>query len=1091
MTAGVRKIGTYAALLAAVALFVASLGIAAARLLRIEQDVARDFGENLTWAVSQSELELMRFLSALDRAKAGATEAGDGAVARRFDLLWSRVALLREGEMGARLATIDGVRRTVDDAAAVLADLDPLLARLGPTDAAEVERRLMPLLPRLHEAAVWTMQAELDRLVSRGEERRSAMLGVFAHLAALVVSGGILTLLLIREIRSTQRLTTTARFAEMEARTNEQRFRDIVDAASDWVWETGPDHRLTYVSEQILELSGEEPRDVLGKTRSDMRLPDDLDDANWAEHQATLDARRPFRDFVFPYHDREGRRHFCRIHGKPVFGADGTFHGYRGTGSDITERVLAEQTLKESEDRFRTIAEGVPLPVIIARMDKPLILFVNARATETFALQVGSGGEAIQACYVRPDDRKRLLSIVDRDGRIDAFEVEFRRADGQAFWALVSARTLTYKGEAAIMTAVTDIADRRRMEEALRESEARLAAFLQHAPVNMFLKDTAGRYLMANPELTKIFRRPVSDLLGRTAADFLDPETAAQVAKRDRTVLTTGTATVQEMHLPGLQDYSWSLIIRFPIRDAAGRITHIGGFDVDITWIKEAERRLRDSEQRFRRLAEAHPVPVVVIALDEGACIFASPPLAELLTVPLDELLGRPLHGFFADSSCADRILDSIRNEHSLNGIEVLLRAADGREFWAALDARLIDLDGRPAAVVGMTDLTERKRAEAEIERQRETLHQSEKLAALGSLLAGVAHELNNPLSVVVGHATMLQELAPDAPSRDRAAKIKAAAERCARIVRTFLAMARKKPQERGPVRLDTVIEGVLEILAYGLRTSGIEVERALDPTLPPVFGDGDQLHQVIMNLIVNAQQALQGHPPPRRLRVAARALGGEICVEVADNGPGIEPDILKRIFDPFFTTKPMGLGTGIGLSVCHSIVQAHGGRIEVDSRPGAGTTFTVRLPVSDAPDQPAATEMRAASAGRAARILVVDDEPEIGELLAEMLAHEGHEATVVSNGRAALEWLASQSTDLIISDLRMPEMDGATLYRELAARRPELLHRILFITGDSLSPDLTQFLAETGVPVIEKPYDLRDVARQVEAKLELKQLNQ
>ncbi|WP_109120862.1 ATP-binding protein [Azospirillum sp. TSO22-1] len=840
---GVRKVGTYAALLAGVVLFVASLGIAGARLHRIEQDIAKDFGENVTWAVSQSELELMRFLAALDRA--GKT-AAEGELARRFDLLWSRVALLREGELAARLDTVDGARRTVEDAAAALADLDPLLSRLNPaaaTDVAEVERRLAPLVPRLHEAAVWTMQSELDRLASRSEERRSAMLEVFAHFVALVVSGGVLTLLLIREIRGTQRLTAAARLAETEARASEQRFRDIVEAASDWVWETGPDHRLTFVSEQMTELSGEEPRDVLGRTRMDMRLPDDGDDANWTAHLATLDARQPFRDFVFPYHDRAGRRRFCRIHGKPVFSADGRFAGYRGTGSDITERVLAEQTLKDSEDRFRSIAEGVPLPVMIARMDEPVILFANARATETFGLRAGSGTEAIRACYRQPDDRDRLLALVGRVGRTDAFEAELRRADGQPFWALLSSRTLVYKGEAAIMTAVTDIADR--------------------------------------------------------------------------------------------------------------------------------------------------------------------------------------------------------------------------------------------------------KRTEAEIAQQRERLHQSEKLAALGSLLAGVAHELNNPLSVVVGHATMLQELAPDAASRARAGKIKAAAERCARIVRTFLSMARKKPQERGPVRLDAVIDGVLEILAYGLRTSGIEVVRAIEPALPQVFGNADQLHQVFMNLIVNAQQAMQGHPPPRRLRVAARVDGGDIRVEIADNGPGIPPDIVMRIFDPFFTTKPLGLGTGIGLSVCHGIVEGHGGGVEVDSRPGQGATFIVRLPLSDAAIQPIAVTQALAPPGRTARILVVDDEPDVGELLAEMLAHAGHEATVVSNGRAALDWLAGQPTDLIISDLRMPEMDGATLYRELAARRPELTERILFITGDSLSSDLMQFLADTGASVIEKPYDLQDVARQVESKLALKQLNQ
>src|ERR687892_331400 len=242
-------------------------------------------------------------------------------------------------------------------------------------------------------------------------------------------------------------------------------------------------------------------------------------------------------------------------------------------------------------------------------------------------------------------------------------------------------------------------------------------------------------------------------------------------------------------------------------------------------------------------------------------------------------------------------------------------------------------------------DITERKRIEAELDRQSALLHQNEKLSALGSLLAGVAHELNNPLSLVVGYAGLLEEMAPDSATKERAIKVRVAADRCARIVRTFLAMARNKPRAPSSVQLNQVVEDALDIVAYGLRTADIAVERALAPDLPPVHGDADQLHQVLANLLVNAQQALQTVPLPRRLRAATGSDGEAVWVAIVDNGPGIPPSIVNRIFDPFFTTKPQGVGTGVGLSVSHGIITAHGGQILVESEPGAGSTFTVRVP--------------------------------------------------------------------------------------------------------------------------------------------------
>jgi nitrogen-specific signal transduction histidine kinase/ActR/RegA family two-component response regulator len=405
------------------------------------------------------------------------------------------------------------------------------------------------------------------------------------------------------------------------------------------------------------------------------------------------------------------------------------------------------------------------------------------------------------------------------------------------------------------------------------------------------------------------------------------------------------------------------------------------------------------------------------------------------------------------------------------------MRRGDGTPFWTAFTSKLITFEGKEAVVAAYADLTEKKRAEAELERQREALLQNEKMSALGSLLTSVAHELNNPLSVVVGQATMLEELSSGSPEAARSAKIRAAADRCARIVKTFLAMARSKPPERREVQVNEVIRAALEIAAYGLNSTGAQIELQLAPDLPPLWADADQLHQVFTNLIINAKQAMQSIAGPRRLTVRSWPKNEAVMIEVADTGPGIAPEMAERIFEPFFTTKPQGVGTGIGLSVSKRIVSAHGGEISLASSKEGGARFLILLPLAKDPPAGAAEKPPhvVASAARA-RVLVVDDEPEIGEVLAEILRLDGLVVDVATGGRNAIQRLEQVAYDLVISDLRMPDLDGPALYRELERSWPHLTRRIVFVTGDTLSVDTSEFIAASGAPVIEKPFDAQRI---------------
>lgn len=413
--------------------------------------------------------------------------------------------------------------------------------------------------------------------------------------------------------------------------------------------------------------------------------------------------------------------------------------------------------------------------------------------------------------------------------------------------------------------------------------------------------------------------------------------------------------------------------------------------------------------------------------------------------------------------------------------LELPAMRADGSEFPVEISIHKMEAAGRLWFTAYLRDLTELRTAEAEATRQRERAHQAEKMSALGSLLAGVAHELNNPLSVVVAQSTMLRETAAEPKLAQRAERIHAAAQRCGRIVKTFLAMVRQQPPERREVDLNAVAAAALELAAYGLRSAGVEVETRLAPDLPRISADGDQLQQVVANLLVNAQQAMADRPEPRRLVIETRRDGAGVLLAVEDNGPGVPEELRERIFEPYFTTKPLGAGTGVGLAVCRNIVTGHGGTLTLEAGAMGGARMAVRLPRGEAAAAEPAADQRAAGAGRA---LVVDDEPEVAAALAEMLERDGYDVAVAGTVAEAEGLLRRGGLDLVFCDLRMPGGGGLAVHRAAAAAAPRLGRRFIFVTGDTVAGPQT--LREHGlsgeVGVIEKPFMPEDVARAVAA---------
>jgi len=497
-----------------------------------------------------------------------------------------------------------------------------------------------------------------------------------------------------------------------------------------------------------------------------------------------------------------------------------------------------------------------------------------------------------------------------------------------------------------------------------------------------------------------------------------------------------------------------------------------------------AEASLRKSEERLRMALEGAELGTWDYDLNtlEG---WWSPRTCEIFGIPYTGYVEPELRFTLVHPDDMERYLREV-DEAVYAGrpfsIEYRIIRPDKQVRWVVLRGVVHnDDEGRPARSNGISiDVTDRKLAEerlsesqAQLERSREALYQSEKMMALGSLLAGVAHELNNPLAVVVAHATMLEEEAEGTPHASDATKIRTAAERCARIVQSFLAMARQKPPERRATDANRLIASALDLAGYSLRTAGVEVITELATELPPLRVDPDQLHQVLSNLIVNAQQAMLERDGPRQLRIVSRHADDAVEIEVADTGAGIPQHLQRRIFEPFFTTKPQGAGTGIGLSYSMGVIEAHGGTLQLADTSPEGSRFRLRVPVGQPADGEGEVVAGEGSAKASLRglALVIDDETALAEVLARMLRSEGYEVKVAGSGQEAQAMLSERDVDLILSDLRMPGMDGPAFFSWLQRERPHLAGRIVFVTGDTLGIEAVRFLARAGRPFIEKPF--------------------
>ncbi len=496
---------------------------------------------------------------------------------------------------------------------------------------------------------------------------------------------------------------------------------------------------------------------------------------------------------------------------------------------------------------------------------------------------------------------------------------------------------------------------------------------------------------------------------------------------------------------------------------------------------RDAERERGASEARFRAIMET-ATEGVVAADEEGRVEYANPAAEQMFGYSEDELVGKTLLDLMPERfhqahvhGLAQYVTTGIAKMVGRT-VEVMGRRRDGSEFPIDLSLGTWTSQGRVHFAGIMRDVTERKKVEAQ-------LLVADRMVAVGTLSAGVAHEINNPLAAIIGNLDLamrdLADLLDDHGElvnllriREELVDARDAADRVRKIVRDLRVFSRGEDEQPGPVDVEHVMESTLRMAWNEIRHRARLVKQYAG--VPPVEASEARLGQVFLNLIMNAAQAMtEDRAATNEIRITTAVDKERVVIEVADTGSGIPPDVMKRLFTPFVTTKPVGVGTGLGLSICHRIVTSFGGEISVDSKVGKGTKFRIALPFASEPISVAARSAPASSTPRRrGRILVVDDEPLVAKVVSRSLASD-HEVIGLERSAEALELVrAGQRFDVILCDLMMPEMSGIDFYQALCDFAPEQASAVVFLTGGAFTPRARRFLDEVPNRWLEKPFD-------------------
>jgi PAS domain S-box-containing protein len=791
-----------------------------------------------------------------------------------------------------------------------------------------------------------------------------------------------------------------------------------------------------------------------------------------------------------------------------------------GTFQDITERKRLHEALVESVEQYRAIFENALEGFFqstpegrFVRVNQALARMCGYDSPEEMVAAVTDIG---RQHYGSPEQRAKFAALLTERGVVENFEHSARRKDGSTFWVSVSARAVKdadgrivyYEGSHI------DVDERKRAEQRLLDATEQYRSLFDTSTNAILIRDRSGVITMANRAAVSLLgAKREEDLLGRTYLEFVHPDDRALSAARIQRIfeIAADPGSVTQQDAAAIRPREHRMLTlggdTIEVESTGVAFHHKGEFFIqgifrDITDRRRAEQKLRETEKKYRELAES--LPQVIFEIDaQGNLIYLNQKGYELFGYAPEDLAGgfNTLEAFVPEDRerVARNIALNLQGQRQGKSEYTVMRK-NGSTVPVEIHSERV-LRGETAVGIRgvLLDLTPTRRAREERERLEAQLQQAQKMEAIGALAGGIAHDFNNILSAIIGYTelAMLNEGAGSCDAELKQALL--AANRARDLIKQILAFSRQTDEERMPIRVGLVTKECVKFLRATI-PSTIEIRTRIDEKAGTVLANSVELHQIIMNLCTNALHAIGERggtleitvaetriEPARRQEAIGLEAGPYVRVSVRDSGGGIPPEILGKIFDPYFTTKEKGVGTGLGLAVVHGIVRKSGGTIQVESVPGQGSTFHILLPRVEQPSMPI-VEPVGVPVGGSERILFVDDEMMLAGIAQQMLKKLGYDVVARTSPVEALELFKAKPGhfDLVVTDQTMPGMTGDALARELMRIRPGL--PIIICTGYSQSIDERK-AAEMGIRgFVMKPILIHQIAAAVRRALELPQ---
>lgn len=795
---------------------------------------------------------------------------------------------------------------------------------------------------------------------------------------------------------------------------------------------------------------------------------------------------------VMPPESAAWTAHIVRVLGSILLGNALAIHAYR-----------AEREARERQQRLALI-DTVASAAIAARRLQPMI---NAATERIHALLDAEWA----ATYLIDDKGSRLIASYRTDGGNglpEEVNVDSEHPVARAFATKTAGRfTITNKGdqedevlalpltgldasmgvlllgggaiqhlsEADVETLanaashVGIIIQHMQLLEHVREARDRWRQTFDAITELLTVHDCEGRIVAANAAVQEFTKMSETEMLGQHLSKVL-PETGEEQEEQLTHCCQVGAPLETSLHRTGGRIHEVRVM---PLRSDDGEIRGCVRVARDVTSRWQVEERLALSERRYRELAE-NATDIIYTHDLEGNFRYVNRAAMDILGYSRQEFTHLQFWDVVAPESlpaAREYVHRLLAGETQKGQIELHLVCADGSMVVVQLRANVLKRAGRNDAIHGIArDIT----AEKQLATQ---LIQADRLASAGTLIAGIAHEFNNPLTTIAGYADLLRAQLKDTEHEAAIATIADEAERCRHMARSLLNFARQTDDEAISFDINELVQGVLELRAYDLRAADIEVHTFLAEDIPEVRADYGQIQQVIYNLIDNSHYALR-QQGGGTITIETSFEAEVVQIDVRDDGPGVPEAIKDSIFEPFFTTKPRGEGTGLGLNICRRIIDSHGGRIEyINAERGAH--FRVILPASS--KTPATVREVTVSETEEpmplGRVLFIDDEPALCSLVREFLERMGHHVVTAATGEDGLAMALDDEFDVIICDMRLPGMSGEEVCEQLLVRQPQLIDRIIVATGDILSPQTQAFFERTGLPLVHKPFKLNELA--------------